>query len=105
MRREEKGEEKCEERKNPQANSGTMYHSIKHSSVKHTLPCVHVMHLVCCVGESVCATSHLPHVSPCRAAAVYETPAVRHHKENRNAFACQALQRDVWRVKKNDRVF
>ena len=37
---------------------------------------------------------------PRHVAAGYETPAVRHQKETRNAFACQALQRDVWRTKK-----
>ena len=38
-------------RKRIGASSGTMYHTIKHSSVKQTLRCIHIMHLVCCVGE------------------------------------------------------
>ena len=77
-----------------------MYLTIKHSSVKHTLRCVLTMPLVCCVGESVCATSHLLYVLPCRVAAEYAAPTVRHQKETRNAFACQALLRYVWRAKK-----
>ena len=64
------------------AGYGAMYHTIKHSSVKYSLRCVCIMHLVCCVGESVCATSHLPYVLPCRVAAGYATPAVRPPKGN-----------------------
>ena len=41
--------------------------------------------LVCCVGEYVCATSHLLHFLPCHVAAGYATPAVRHQKETQNA--------------------
>ena len=46
-------------RKRIGSNSGKMYHTTKHSSVKHTLRCLQIMHLVCYVGEAVCATSHL----------------------------------------------
>ena len=36
--------------------------------IENLLHCT-MMHVVCCVGESVCATSHLPCVLPCRVAA------------------------------------
>ena len=54
-------------RKRIEASSGAMHHTTKHSSVKHTLRCAHIVYLVCCVGESFCATSHLLYVStlPC----------------------------------------
>ena len=86
---------------------GVVCHTIKHTSVKHTLRCLHIMHLVRCVGQSVCATSHLLYVQPRHVAAGYATPAVRPQKGNRNAFACHAVQRDVWRTKKptHDRGF
>ena len=51
-------------RKRTGASTGTMYHTIKHSSLKHSLRCVHIMHLVCCVQASVCATSHLLYSYP-----------------------------------------
>ena len=60
---------------------GVVCHTIKHTSVKHTLRCLHIMHLVCCVGQSVCATSHLLYVQPRHVAAGYATPAVRTQRE------------------------
>ena len=87
-------------RKRIGTNSGTMYHTTKHSSVKHTLRCLHIMHLVCYVGESVCAISHLQYFLPCHVAAGHATPAARHQEETRYACACQALERDVWKAKK-----
>ena len=54
-----------------------------------------------CVGESVCATSHLLHVIPCRVLRGTQHPLYAHQKETRNAFACQAFQRDEWRATKN----
>ena len=86
------------------AQTGTMYHTIKHPSVKHTLRCVYIMHLVCCAGESVCATSHLQNVFRCRVAVGCAKPAVRHQKK-RNAFACQALKKMCGGPRKNDHGF
>ena len=86
--------------------TGAVGHAVARSSVERALRCVRIMHLVCCVGESVCATLHLLDVLPCRVAAGDVTPAVRHQKETRHAFASQALQRDVSRAtKKIDRGF
>ena len=85
-----------------------MCHAVPRSSVKYSLRRVRIMHLVCCVGDSVCAASHLLYVLPCRVAAgPRNTRWDAHQKETRNAFACQALQRDVWRATKNkiDSVF
>ena len=67
-----------------------MFHTIRHSFVKYSLRRVRIMHLACCVGESVCATSHLPHVLPCRDAAGYATPAVRPPKGNQK-FICSPI--------------
>ena len=96
-RREEKGEEKGEERRRKEqrraksvriyrkrigASSGAMYHTIEHSSVKYSLRCARIMHVVCCVRESVCATLHLRFVLPCRVVAGYAAPAVRPPRRN-----------------------
>ena len=43
--------------------------AVARASVERALRCVRIMHLVCCVGESVCATSHLLNVLPGRVAA------------------------------------
>ena len=43
------------------AGYGAMWDVMKYSSVERAVRCVRIMHLVCCVGESVCATSHLLH--------------------------------------------
>ena len=76
--------------------TGAVCHAVARSSVERALRCVRIMHLACCVGESVCAASHLLYVFPCRVAAGNATPAVRTpKKKTRNAFACHALQRDV----------
>ena len=42
--------------------TGAVCHAVARSSVEPPLRCVRIMHLVCCVGESVCAT---PHLLPC----------------------------------------
>ena len=55
---------------------------MKYSSVERALRSVCVMHLVCCVGESVCATSHLQYFVPSHVAAGYATLAVRPLKGN-----------------------
>ena len=74
--------------KNPQkkkkrtgTKTGAVCHAVARSSVERALRCVRIMHLVCCLGESVCAASHLLYVLPCRAAAGYATPAVRPPKK------------------------
>ena len=59
------------------AGYGAMYGMMKYSSVERALRSACIMDLACCVGEFVCATSHMLHVLPCHAAAGYATPAVR----------------------------
>ena len=68
MTREQRREKRREmtarfHRKRIEDSSCTMYHKIKHSSVKHTLRCLHIMHLMCCVGVPVCATCRGPRES------------------------------------------
>ena len=64
-------------RERVEAGSGAVCDAVGRSSVEHIVRCVCIMHLACCVGESVCATSHLLLVLPCRVAVEYATPAVR----------------------------
>ena len=93
-------------RKRIGASSGTMYHTIKHSSVKHSLR--YISCIKCAVSGHLSALHHTCYMFyACRVAAGYATPAVRHQKETRNACACQAFQRDVWRAldKKKDSGF
>ena len=100
-KRKEKGKVKSARihRKRTGASSGTMYHTIVHTSVKHTLCCVHIMYLVCCAGESVCATSHLLYF-PCRVAAGYATPAVRHPKRNPKCMCLPSVAKRCMDAKK-----
>ena len=69
-------------RKHIRVSFGAVCHAVARSSVKFYLRSVCIMHLVCCMGESVCATSHLLYVLPCRVAAWHATPAVRPPKGN-----------------------
>ena len=70
-------EERGTRRERVEAGSGAVCDAVRHSSMEYTLCCVCSMHLACCVGESVCATSHLLLVLPCRVAVGYATPAAR----------------------------
>ena len=78
----EKGEERVTRRERIGTKTGAVCHAVARSSEERALRCVRVMHLVCCVGKSVCATSHLLYEFPCTVAAEYATPAVRPPKGN-----------------------
>ena len=77
---------------------GAMYHQIKHSSVKYSLRCVCIMYLVCCVGESLWATSHLLYVLPCRSHA---TRAVRPPKRNPKCICLPSVAKRCMEATKN----
>ena len=66
---------------------------VERSSVERALRCVRVVHLVCCVGESVCATSHLLNVLPCRVRNTRCTPAKRKPEMHLLAKRCKEMYR------------
>ena len=73
--------------------TGAVCHAVARSSVERALRCVRVVQLVCCVGESVCATSHLLYVLPCRVAAGYATPAVRPPEVNPKCICLPSVEK------------
>ena len=102
-RREEKGEGKGEERKSLQKTHRSQnWYDVSHD---RALFCETHFALSTCHASGVCRGICLRYITLVfcfnrPVAAGYATPAVRHHNETRNTFACQALQRDVWRAKK-----
>ena len=98
------GRREGEERKNPQkTHRSQFWYDVSHDEAlfceTYFALCMYHASGVQCRGICLRYIT-LAICLPCHVAAGYATPAVRHQKETRNAFACQALQRDVWRSKK-----